>query len=177
MPKLARRLGVGTMTVYSYVENKQDLLDKIAARLFESLTAGEHGDWQSGLLAFFSEFRRAALAHPALGSLLASGRVTIPAVFEILEAFFEQMQDDEIAIEESVRVFYAALTYTIGFVLWEIPRAHLQSEDAYADQWADLITGLDPTRYPLLTGPASTVVPTVASTRQFDWGLKKIIGS
>lgn len=177
MPKLARELGVGTMTVYGYVDNKKDLLDKMAARIFEDLTLTPDEDWQQALTAFFSDFREAALAHPTLAGLLATGRITIPAVFEILEAFFQNTTDDGIPIDEAVRVFYAALTYTIGFVLWEIPRAHLQTEDAYANQWAELISQLDPDQYPLLTGPAATTVHTVASANQFNWGLSKIIAT
>jgi len=175
MPKLARHLGVGTMTLYGYVESKQDLLDKMAARIFEGLAAPSNDDWQQALTVFFSDFREAALAHPTLAGLLATGRVTIPAVFEILEAFFQKTTAHGVPIDEAVRTFYAGLTYTIGFVLWEIPRAHLQPEAAYAEQWAGLISRLDPTRYPLLSGPAATAVPTVASPPQFEWGLNKII--
>lgn len=177
MPKLAGELGVGTMTVYSYVDNKQHLLDKMAARIFEQLTLTPHDHWQQALTAFFSDFRKAALAHPTLAGLLATGRITIPTVFEILESLFTNTTDQGIPIDEAVRVFYAGLTYTIGFVLWEIPRAHLQTEDAYANQWADLIAQLDPNHYPHLTGPAASTIHTVASTEQFNWGLTKIIAT
>ena len=175
MPKLARHLGIGTMTVYGYVENKQDLLDQMAARIFEGLTFNDSGEWQQALATFFSEFRKAALAHPTLASLLATGRITIPAVFDILEAYLQRTTEDRIAVEEAVQLFYAALTYTLGFVLWEIPRAHLQTEADYADQWADLIAQLDPTEHPLVTGPGSTALPRVASSRQFQAGLDRII--
>lgn len=177
MPKLARRLGVGTMTVYSYVDNKQDLLDQMAARMFAEIAIADVEDWQTQLQAFFSDFRQAALAHPTLAGLLASGRVTIPAVFDILEIILTKMTDDGIPVEDAVRTFYAALSYTIGYVLWEIPRAHLQDEGAYENQWADLISQLDPVTYPILTGPAAAITRTVASTRQFTWGLKKVLGT
>lgn len=176
MPKLATRLGVGTMTLYGYVENKEDLLDRIAERIFQGLDVSSRGNWRRGLSEFFSSFREAALEHPTLARLLATGRITIPAVFDILEASFQQMIDDGIPIEEAVRTFYAALTYTIGFVLWEIPRARIQTEAAYADQWAGLISQLDPNQFPVLTGIANEVVPTVVSAEQFTWGLDRILG-
>lgn len=175
MPKLARQLGIGTMTVYGYVDNKQDLLDQMATRIFDDLTFTETAGWQRGMTMFFSDFREAALAHPTLAGLLATGRVVIPAVFDILETVLERATDAEIPIEEAVRLFYAGLTYTIGFVLWEIPRAHLQSEARYIDQWADLISQLDPAEHPLVTGPGASVLPSVASTRQFHVGLDRII--
>lgn len=177
MPKLARHLGVGTMTVYSYIDNKQDLLDRMAARVFADLTIANTEDWHDQMEAFFSDFREAALAHPTLARLLADGRVTIPAVFDILETLFAKMSDDGTAIEDAVRTFYAALAYTIGYVLWEIPRAHLQSEATYQQQWADLISQLDPKSNPILTGPAAPITATVVSVEQFRWGLKKILVS
>jgi AcrR family transcriptional regulator len=177
MPTLAKHLGVGTMTLYGYVKNKEDLLDKVAARLFENITVSTHEGWQEGMFSFFSEFRTAAIAHPTLARLLATGRITIPAVFDILETFFGEMTDDSVPIDEAVRLFYAALTYTIGFVLWEIPRAHLQPEGAYADQWTRLVADLDENAYPILTGPAVPTATTVAALPQFDWGLRRILGS
>ena len=175
MPALAKHLGVGTMTLYGYVENKEDLLDKIATRLFEDLDVSSHKGWQQGMFDFFSEFREAAIAHPTLARLLASGRITIPAVFDILEGFFGEMADDGVSIDEAIRLFYAALTYTIGFVLWEIPRVHLQPTGAYAEQWTDLISQLDEETYPILTGPAVQTATTVADTPQFNWGLRRVL--
>ena len=175
MPKLAKRLGVGTMTLYGYVQNKEDLLDKIAEQIFQSLRPPTHDDWRQGLFAFFSDFRMAALAHPTLAQLLPTGRITIPEVFDILETAFRQMTADGVSIEDAVRTFYAALTYTIGFVLWEIPRAQNQTEADYGDQWAGLLSQLDPDQFPVLTGVAAKAAPTVASIEQFDWGLNKIL--
>jgi AcrR family transcriptional regulator len=177
MPKLAKRLGVGTMTLYGYVQSKQDLLDRIAEQIFEGLDVSSDDDWRKGLFRFFSDFRAAALAHPTLAGLLAAGRITIPAVLDLLESSFQQMTDDGVPIEEAVRTFYAALSYTLGFVLWEIPRAHVQTEAAYADHWTDLVSGLDRSQFPMLTGIAAEVVPTVASGEQFEWGLSRILAS
>lgn len=175
MPKLAKRLGVGTMTLYGYVQNKEDLLDKIAEQIFQSLRPPSHDDWRQGLFGFFSDFRTAALAHPTLAQLLPTGRITIPAVFDILETAFGQMTEDGVSTEDAVRTFYTALTYTIGFVLWEIPRAQIQTEADYGDQWAGLLSQLDPDQFPVLTGDAAEVAPTVASVEQFDWGLDRIL--
>jgi TetR/AcrR family tetracycline transcriptional repressor len=176
MPALAKHLGVGTMTLYGYVENKEDLLDKVAARLFADLELSSHERWQNAMFSFFSGFREAAIAHPTLARLLADGRITIPAVFDILETLFGEMTDEGVPIDEAIRLFYSALTYTIGFVLWEIPRVHLQPEGAYADQWTDLISELDDEAYPILTGSAAETATTVATVVQFNWGLSRILG-
>ena len=177
MPQLAERLQIGTMTLYGYVGSKQELLDKMAEKILESVALPASDDWRESLQAFFSDFRAVALSHPALAGLLGSGRITSPRAAEALEISFEEMTEAGAPIEEAVRTFYAALTYTIGFVIWEIPRAHLQGEEEYARQWASSLAQLDPNKYPALTGPAADVAPTVASSQQFEWGLNKIISS
>ncbi|NIA26116.1 MAG: TetR family transcriptional regulator [Gammaproteobacteria bacterium] len=175
MPTLASRLEVGTMTLYGYVANKQQLLDLMAARVFEGLEMPDIDDWRQQLWTYFHRFRQVALAHPSSARLLADGRVTIPAVFDTLERALRTMHNSGLTPEHAVRTFYAALTYTIGFVLWEIPRTHLQSEADYHAQWRDLTAGLDPGSYPTLTGVASNVTPTTASIEQFRWGLARIL--
>lgn len=177
MPQLAKRLRIGTMTLYGYVGSKQELLDKMAEKILETVDLPQSDDWRESLHTFFSDFRRIALAHPALAGLLGSGRINSPRAAEALEIILEEMTEAGAPIEEAVRTFYAALTYTIGFVIWEIPRAHLQEEWAYAEQWASSLAQLDPNKFPALTGPAAEVAPTVASSQQFDWGLDKIIDS
>lgn len=175
MAKLARRLGVGTMTIYGYVSDKQHLLDLVAERIFEDLEVGEELVVSARLSSFFHDFRQAALARPALAQLLASGRVTIPAVFDTLEKAFEPGADRREDVEQAVRAFYAALTYTLGFVLWEIPRTRGQPPSHYTDQWKSLLAGLDPETYPILTGPASATLTSTASDEQFQWGLDRIL--
>lgn len=177
MPQLAERLQIGTMTLYGYVGSKQELLDKMAEKILETVDLPSSDDWRESLHQFFSDFRSTALSHPALAGLLASGRITSPRAAEALEIILEEMTEAGAPIEKAVRTFYAALTYTIGFVIWEIPRAHRQGEDDYAKQWAVSLAQLDPTKYPALTGPAAEVAPTVASSQQFEWGLSKIINS
>lgn len=177
MPQLAKRLRIGTMTLYGYVGSKQDLLDKMAERILDTVDLPNSDDWRESLHTFFSDFRRIALTHPALAGLLGSGRINSPRAAEALEIILEEMTEAGAPIEEAVRTFYSALTYTIGFVIWEIPRAHLQGEEDYAEQWANSLAQLDPTQYPALTGPAADVGPTVASSLQFEWGLNRIINS
>jgi TetR/AcrR family transcriptional regulator, tetracycline repressor protein len=174
MPRLARRLGVGTMTLYGYVENKSELLDKITSEMFRGLTVPDHTDWHEALTGFCAEFRRAALKHATLVQLLATGRVTIPAVFDILQGLLQKANDQGIAIDDAARAFYAALSYTIGFVIWEVPRTGLQTDGHYASQWIDLASGLDPTRYALV-GEARETLSTVASIEQFHWGLNRLV--
>ena len=48
-----------------------------------------------------------------------------------------------------VRAIYAVLTYTTGFVAWEIPRTHRQPQAAYAASWRREFVSLPPADFPL----------------------------
>ncbi|MCB2222728.1 MAG: TetR/AcrR family transcriptional regulator [Actinobacteria bacterium] len=174
MAKIGARLGVGTMTLYSYVRDKEDLLDRMATSLFVDLEVPP-GRGLERLAEYFRSFRRIALAHPALTRLLAGGRVTIPAVFDHLENLLTELQHDGVGPEESVRSFFSCLSYTIGFVVWEVPRSRLQPPEAYAAQWDELIRRLDPAAYPTVTRSARPHVGSVASDVQFEWGLGALL--
>lgn len=174
MSRVANRLGVGTMTLYSYVDGKEDLLDRMAAALFVELEVPS-GRGLARLAEYFRAFRRVALEHPALTQLLAGGRITIPAVFDHLEDLVSELESDGLEPEGSVRAFFAGLSYTIGFVVWEVPRSHLQPPEEYAAQWRELIGHLDPLAYPTMTQNALPHVTTVASDVQFEWGLEALL--
>jgi hypothetical protein len=149
----------------------------MAEMILETVDLPDSDDWRESLHQFFTDFRAIALAHPVLAGLLGSGRITSPRAAQALEIILEEMTRAGAPIEKAVRTFYTALTYTIGFVIWEIPRAHQQGEEDYARQWASSLAQLDPSKYPALTGPAADVAPTVASSEQFEWGLTRIINA
>lgn len=70
--RIARRLGVTPMALYRYVENKDDLLDGMADRLYaDVLGSGEDGDWWGSLAELARSTRRVLLAHPWATPLFA----------------------------------------------------------------------------------------------------------
>jgi AcrR family transcriptional regulator len=121
MPKLAQHLGVGTMTLYGYVANKRDLLDRMAARLFEVIRIPAAATWQDQMRAYMTQVRSAAIEHPALPELLSTVRIDLTPIAEDLEGLLAGMQRSGISPRESLRVFDAAFAYTVGFVMWESP--------------------------------------------------------
>jgi AcrR family transcriptional regulator len=70
--RVASRLGVTPMALYRHVENKEDLLDAMAERLYESLTLpGADADWWVGLAELARSTRRVLLARPWAAPLFA----------------------------------------------------------------------------------------------------------
>lgn len=70
--RVARRLEVTPMALYRYVENKEDLLDRLTDRLYaEVVAATPEGDWWEVLAGLARSTRRVLLAHPWAAPLFA----------------------------------------------------------------------------------------------------------
>ena len=67
MRRLAAELGVSAMSVYWYVDSKDDLLELVLDAVsgeIELPALTEYGDWRTDLRRIAYEFRRVLLAHP-----------------------------------------------------------------------------------------------------------------
>src|SRR3954454_18704580 len=80
MRRLAAELGVGTMSLYHYVTDKEALLEGIAEVVMTGLADPPMDvGWIEAVTMLSRSFRRIALDHPAIFPLLV-GRSTPPAV-------------------------------------------------------------------------------------------------
>jgi AcrR family transcriptional regulator len=149
MPKLAKQLGVGTMTLYGYVASKRDLLDRMVARLFEEIRIAPATTWQEQMRAYFAHFRVAAVKHPALPALLSTVRIDLTPVAEDLEGVLALMQESGVTPKDSLRLFDAALVYTLGFVMRESPGSNTTVSPL--DQWRSFVAVADPGTYEALS--------------------------
>lgn len=74
MARLAERLGVGAMTLYSYFRSRDELLDAMARRaavkLYEQHVDIEGASWDVELRTHYQEIRKSLKAHPTLADLL-----------------------------------------------------------------------------------------------------------
>ena len=176
MPSLARRLGTGVMTLYGHIDNKADLVDALADRVLAGIEPVDtrSPDWQRSLAAWMRHLRQVLLRHPALGAALAARGLTTPLVFHHLEACLGVLRRADVDPQTAVEIYYALLTYTLGFVAWEIPRVHRQPEAAYARQWQEALALLPTTEYPTLHDLAEELQQAAGNT-QFDAGLNALL--
>ena len=74
MPSLAKRLGVGTMSLYRHVADKDDLIDAVAVRVLSGVAVpnGDADDWKGRVVGYLRGLRAATLAHPALSPSVGS---------------------------------------------------------------------------------------------------------
>ena len=178
MPKLAQRLGVGTMSLYRHVRDKDDLIDAVAEHVMQAVEVprGRPDDWEGRVVGYLRSLRMAALAHPALSRILADRGLTVGPVFDQLEELHGILVSAGFTETDAVRTFYSLLTYVFGFVIWELPRVHQQPAEAYTRAWNDAIDDLDPTTYPRLHALRRSLT-TTASSDQFEYGLDHLVRS
>lgn len=175
MPKLARRLGVGVMSLYTHIESKDDLLDALVQRVLETVEPPRGDDWRESMRRHFSELRAALCDHPGIGAVLTHKNVTVPAVFDILEANLAALRAGGLTPEDAVTTYYTCLAFTLGYVSWELPRIHTIDPSEYARRWRAGLAELDTNDYPTLHELADALA-NAAAPHQFDVGLERVLG-
>lgn len=178
MPRLAESLGVGTMSLYRHVADKDDLVNAVAEHVLSGVAVpdGKPADWERRVVGYLRALREAALAHPALSRILAERGLTVGPVFDQLETVHAILRTAGFSDLDAVRSFYALLTYVFGFVVWELPRVHQQPANTYTAAWNDALDDLDPAAYPNLHALRRQLT-TTASSEQFEYGLEHLLRS
>jgi TetR/AcrR family transcriptional regulator, tetracycline repressor protein len=172
MPNLARRLKCGVMTIYGYVDSKEDLLDAIAQRGLRDLRLAQPvpKELRGVLIAWGRGLRMTLIEHPSLPVLFLTQAVVGPGIFRGVEALLGRLGRAGMVPSAGVHAIYAVLTYTTGFVAWEIPRTHRQPQATYAANWRREFAGLSPGDFPLAGGVLNELGQ-VAGEEQFELGL------
>ena len=172
MPTLARRLQCGVMTIYGYIDSREDLLDAIAQRPLRDLRLPRPlpGSAEGILVSWGRALRLNLIAHPSLPLIFLSRAVIGPGIFRGIEALLGHLAQAGMPPQGGVHAIYAVLIYTTGFVAWEIPRTRRQPVTAYASSWRREFASLPPDAFPLVGG-ALDELPLVAGEEQFELGL------
>jgi TetR/AcrR family transcriptional regulator, tetracycline repressor protein len=172
MLTLARRLECGVMTIYGYVDNKQDLLDAIALRGLADVRMPRPLPRQprAVLIAWGRALRQTLLEHPSLPVIFLSQAVIGPGIFRGVEALLGALTRAGMPANFGVHAIYAAVIYSAGFVAWELPRTRRQPQAVYAAAWRREFAGLRQEDFPL-TARVLEELPHVAGEQQFEIGL------
>lgn len=172
MQNLARRLECGVMTIYGYIDSKEDLLDAIAQRGLRDLRLARPlpSELEAILVSWGRALRLTLIEHPSLPMIFLSQPVVGPGIFRGVEALVGRLRWAGMPPSAGVHAIYAVLTYTTGFVAWEIPRTRRQPQAAYAASWRREFAGLPPADFPLAGGVLDELGQ-VAGEGQFELGL------
>ncbi|MFC1399769.1 MULTISPECIES: TetR/AcrR family transcriptional regulator [Streptacidiphilus] len=183
MRRIAAELGVGTMSLYRYVETKDDLLDLMADQVMgeEGAVGPRTGRWRDDLRGIAVEYRRLMLRHPWVLPIAASRPPLGPNTLRRTEYLLGVMDGLGLDITAMSGLAGTVLGYVRGVVLTEIARTEVAGR-----------TGLDGDRYRRSVGPYLTEVlatgqyPLLARfvalaehdpdpDRTFEWGLERVL--
>jgi hypothetical protein len=113
------------MTIYGTVASKQELISLVARRAFDELDLPElKWTWQENLAAIMSSLRSLMLVHPSLPQIYATQRVPLDALghAELTNAALRELRNGGIREEDTASDYVNLLTFTLGHVLFELPR-------------------------------------------------------
>lgn len=172
MRRLADELGVGTMTLYGYFGNKDDLLDAVIdAAVADREQVALEGPWQDQLRTLMQATRRGLGRHPSLVKVRAERPVLRPEALRFAEAGLTILRAAGLSKTEAARAFRLLFTFVFGYVSFSPDHA---AEDAKRDSKAATAV-LPPREYPTLTATADELADAMAGDATFDFGLDLII--
>jgi AcrR family transcriptional regulator len=183
MRRVARELGVGTMTLYSYVHNKDELLDLMGDEVMgEQLFEGDvPTDWRQALTEIARRLRRTWLRHPWVGSTL--GRR--PAIGPNSVRHFDQSAAAVAGLDVDARTAFSIVAavdeYAMGFSYRELAEQEFRRNAGMSmDEWRkvakpymrDLIaTGA----YPNVERFIQSDQPLIEDPDRFELGLRWLL--
>jgi AcrR family transcriptional regulator len=173
MRALADRLDVGTMTLYGYYRNKDELLDAVvdvAMSDAEPDLPPVEG-WKEQLRSLVLRARRNLQQHPSLVELRVRRPVLRPDALRFSETSLRILRDAGLDIREATAAFRLLFTYTFGFA------ALSPAEATDADRRAALaaLAALPPEDYPALTEARHEASQAMGGDEVFEYGLERIL--
>jgi AcrR family transcriptional regulator len=121
MRALAQELGVGTMSIYHYVPNKDAVLEGLVETVLSEIEIPDKAaaNWveRAGIMA--RSFRLVALRHPACVPLLVTRTFGTARALRPCEAAFEALTEGGLDVEQALVAFRTTVAYVLGFVLME----------------------------------------------------------
>ena len=168
MRRLAAELGVGTMTIYGYFRDKQELLDAVVDAIGAQRKLPElSGDWREKLRDLFLWFRRHLDENPALVRVRLERPIVTPGSMSFTERGLGILEQAGFPREEAVRAFRALFVHCFGFAAFNPPA---QAEEGARDVRV-AIAALPRERYPRVTEAAEELAGVMDPDAQFLYDL------
>ena len=123
MRKLGNELGVEAMSLYHYVENKDDLLDAILDCLYTEVELPRDvpdEDWETAIRCGLHSFHDVLVRHPAALELFASRPGKSEHSLRILLWCYGRFQSVGLDVAQSVRALHFGVAFVMGHVASEL---------------------------------------------------------
>jgi AcrR family transcriptional regulator len=173
MRALADRLGVGTMTLYGYFRNKDELLDAVVDSAVGEgeLPSPDGDDWREQLRTVVLYARSNLLRHPSLVELRVRRPVLRPEALRFSERCLAILRGAGLDVREGTAAFRLLFTYTFGFAA--LSPAGSTDDDRRAALAA--LAALPQGEYPALTEAREEASRAMGGDEVFEYGLDRIL--
>jgi AcrR family transcriptional regulator len=173
MERLARSLGVGTMTLYGYVDDKDDLLDAIVdAAVADAEPPTEIPDvWRDAVELVVQTVHDLLSRHPALVGIRLQRPVLRPEALQFGERVMGLLIGAGFEVDDAASAFRLLFTYVFGFAGLS-PQA---TTDEARHQAANAVAALPPADHPVLARHAGPFAQAMAGEEPFTFGLHRIL--
>lgn len=168
MHKLGAALDVKGMSLYHYIDNKDDLLDEVVEMLWSEVevTATPVADWRSGIRSLAWAMRNVVRCHPAAASLIFSQQVMPNSALRVIQAHTEALITAGFAEIRAYDLVRTITSYALGCAFSEITW-----DTAEASCAVDVRSMLQPDTPPDLVAVAEVFCGQSAPDAQFETGL------
>ena len=178
MRRLADRLDVAPNALYTHVRSKADLIDGLIDQVYAGLKldADPTMDWTQQLAAISQDLRAHLLAHPAVLSLALQQPGLGPNSLRLGEAIYDVLRPAGFSDQAVVGTVYALLTYIVGFVALEVPRAGTdpQTSNEFVRRLQAFFAALPPNEFPH-TVHLAALLARISTDDQFQFGIRTFI--
>jgi AcrR family transcriptional regulator len=178
MRRLADRLGVVPNALYTHVRGKADLIDGLIDQVYAGLTLNPDpsGDWAQQLTTLSQDIRAYLLAHPAVVPYALQQPGLGPHSLRLGEAIYNVLRPAGFSDQAVVGTVYALVTYILGFVALEIPRAGTtpQTSDEFVRRMWAFFAALPPGEFPHTVELAAQLAR-ISTDDQFQFGIRTFL--
>ena len=166
MRRLAHELDVWPMSVYRYFQDKDALLDAMAAEVIDAVRAPDaEASWRERLHMLLDDARAAMIASPLVAERLPRAFLAERA-FRLPEAGVAILLDAGLAPADAAAAWRALWSYTFGF-------ASFAADSTRAARAA--IAALPEEEYPALAQAGDELAAVLADDAQFELGLDRLL--
>jgi AcrR family transcriptional regulator len=170
MRRLADELGLGVMTLYTYVATKDELLDRMAEQTLGLLgDPSPIRDWQDRITTLMTQLHDRLLARPAVASITLGRERQLPALDPFREAVLTALNKGGFSGSEAVAAFTTLTAFVTGYVTIQRARSGKQ-----VDAERRRLAALPRDRFPTLVASAREYAAHV-SAGAFDMGLQSLL--
>ncbi len=178
MRALGQTLGVEAMSLYNYVEDKDDLLTGMVELVLSEIDLAPMAkDWRVAMRATAVSAHEALLRHPWACQLVLSPTSArmVSTRMVYIESILERLRSAGFTPEAASRGYHALDSHILGFTIWEL--GHALPANAPADFLDTLMRQLDPDTFPYLMEHAGIHMNASESDDEgeFEFGLDLIL--